>query len=144
MVACTPTAMRGVAERMDTLRLEECLNEFRTWYRSSEGIPLLILSVCRRERHRSVAFRKLTTVMLTHKYADLDIRQGPRPRFNCGCAACNHQEPALEDSVKKTYGRFGDRCVRILGKDALNPAGSKRNRGKDQPEAQNEANDSSR
>ena len=125
---------------MDDRSLEDCLNEFRTWYRSSERNPLLILSVCRRGRHRSVGFRELTSVMLANKYPDLDIRQGPQPLFpnymcvsqEGGCVACAHQDPALIDSVKIAHEKFGDKCVRILGVDALNPAGSKRGRGSEQ------------
>eukprot|EP00973_Karenia_brevis_P024712 3407454-Karenia_brevis.AAC.1 len=56
--------MKSVARDMDEAELRRFAAAFRQWVTNADGSDLLIISVCRRARHRSIANRELLYVHL--------------------------------------------------------------------------------
>eukprot|EP00973_Karenia_brevis_P051738 7187447-Karenia_brevis.AAC.1 len=75
--------MKTVARDMDEIELQHCTASFRQWLADADGTDLLIISVCRRARHRSIANRQLLHDHLDEnkdKYG-IQVVQGPKPTF---------------------------------------------------------------
>eukprot|EP00973_Karenia_brevis_P094884 12424660-Karenia_brevis.AAC.1 len=92
-----PETMKSVAREMDENELRRFTAAFRQWVTNADGSDLLIISICRRARHRSIANRELLYVHL-NEYKDkykIQVEQGPKPTFSkkicpAGCPACCH------------------------------------------------------
>eukprot|EP00973_Karenia_brevis_P067241 9350383-Karenia_brevis.AAC.1 len=54
-----PKTIKDVARNMDEAELRKFVAAFRGWLHRADGSDLLVISICRRERHRSVATREL-------------------------------------------------------------------------------------
>eukprot|EP00973_Karenia_brevis_P071485 9931750-Karenia_brevis.AAC.1 len=52
-----PSTLKRVSEQMDKKELENFAAAFRTWLYRADGSDLLVIPICRRERHRSIAMR---------------------------------------------------------------------------------------
>ena len=70
-----PTTMEGLATYMDEWELTEFAIKFEQWLNNPEQ-DLLILPICRRERHRSVGFRTLILEWLKARFPDGTILIG--------------------------------------------------------------------
>eukprot|EP00973_Karenia_brevis_P011693 1582842-Karenia_brevis.AAC.1 len=68
---------------MDEAELRIFAVAFRTWLTNADGSDLLVISICRRARHRSIATRELLYVHLgayKDKYG-IGVETGPTPVF---------------------------------------------------------------
>ena len=65
-----PVTMEGVAMNIDQWDMDELCIKFEQWLSNPEQ-DLVILPLCRRERHRSVAFRQLLSDWLKTRFPDL-------------------------------------------------------------------------
>eukprot|EP00973_Karenia_brevis_P022109 3042095-Karenia_brevis.AAC.1 len=71
--------MRDVSRNLDEIELRKFATAFRTWLHRADGSDLLVLPICRRERHRSIAFKELLCIHLgayKDKYR-IQVETGP-------------------------------------------------------------------
>ncbi len=54
-----PITMKSIADEMGHATMLEIAESISTWYDSDADWDLLIVSVCKKERHRSIAHREL-------------------------------------------------------------------------------------
>eukprot|EP00973_Karenia_brevis_P087665 12158125-Karenia_brevis.AAC.1 len=60
--------MEGVARNMGMVELKRFAATFRQWLHRDDGSDLLVVPICRRERHRSIATKELFyTYLLANK-----------------------------------------------------------------------------
>eukprot|EP00973_Karenia_brevis_P005624 768234-Karenia_brevis.AAC.1 len=101
--------MKTVARDMDEIELQRFTASFRDWLTNADGADLLIISVCRRARRRSIANRQLLYVHLD-EYKDkynIEVVQGPKPTFPrkicpTGCPACSHDARSIKPELLET------------------------------------------
>ena len=91
-----PTTMAGMAKYVDEWELTEFAIKFEQWLNNPEQ-DLLILPICRRERHRSVGFRTLILQWLKARFPDgaILIREGPEAKFSRHMCRIKPPKPAI-------------------------------------------------
>eukprot|EP00973_Karenia_brevis_P063179 8784726-Karenia_brevis.AAC.1 len=57
--ATHPSTLKGASENMNEKELKNFAAAFRTWLYRADRSYLLVIPICRRERHRSIAMREL-------------------------------------------------------------------------------------
>eukprot|EP00973_Karenia_brevis_P011603 1571139-Karenia_brevis.AAC.1 len=69
-----PETMKSVARDMDEIELQRFTASFRHWLTEADGSDLLVISVCRRARHRSIAHRSMLYTHLDENKAKYGIK----------------------------------------------------------------------
>ena len=120
--------MLGVAKQMPNYEVEQFTYKFEHWKQScengTENRDLLILPICRQNRHRSVAFRKLALKYLPKKVPrGYQVIEGPEPNFarhmcaaynRAPCKVCTHEDKSWKDKLDEAYTTFDERMDKSL------------------------------
>ena len=120
-----PETMKHVAENLPLDQLKMFAKGCGDWseaQREGDKRDIVILTVCKKERHRSVAARELMKTYLEGcSVRDVIIREGPQvwfPELFCDgkykiCKACNHRGKEHVDAWKVAIKVFADRMKEV-------------------------------
>ena len=108
-----PETMMGIAKFLDLEEQDLFADGFMQWLTwNPDRRPLVILHICKRERHRSIGVRNHNYNYLRQRFPGLIyVIDGPMPTFArhiCGgntkaCMQCSHNDPNLDAILNEAY-----------------------------------------
>ena len=108
-----PQTLMGIAKFLDIPEQDRFADDFMQWLTwNPDRRPLVVLHVCKRERHRSIGVRDHNFRYLKQRFPGLiNVIDGPMPTFArhiCGgnikaCTPCNHQDSGLDSVLHEAF-----------------------------------------
>ena len=121
-----PRTMLGIAKYLDGPEQDRFADQFMQWLTwNPDRRPLVILHICKRERHRSIGVRHHNRTYLRERFGELiNVIDGPQPRFArhiCGgnvatCGACAHTDTNYLPDLDQAYDIYREKSNKYFRK----------------------------